>query len=154
MYRHPTKSAIVTPQVPADPVAKGASHHQLLIAAFEPWQLLGEHRHALPVRAGHPRDVRSPEHPPRPERVVHLAEIFVDIAIGIRLTGIARRSRRLDCDVRILCEGEKVRQIRESRIVERASDSAKVIDENAAADGAPQLSRRPAGKARPEVRSE
>src|SRR6478609_7808832 len=38
---------------PADPVADRLAHHQLQVAAAEPGQFLGEHRHAFAVAAGH-----------------------------------------------------------------------------------------------------
>src|SRR5882724_3921049 len=63
---------------PAEPIADGIAHHQLLVASLEPRQLFGEHRHALPVRARHAGDIGAPEAAPRAEGVEDLADIFVD----------------------------------------------------------------------------
>src|SRR5579884_513565 len=55
---HPTA---LPDQVPADPVAEGAAHDEIEVAAAEPGQFLGEHRHALPPAARHAGDVGAPE---------------------------------------------------------------------------------------------
>src|SRR5690348_16327136 len=72
-------------RVPAEPVADRAAHDQLLIAALQPRQLLGEHRHALTVRAPHARDVGPPEHSRRAERIEDSLELVVDVAERIGL---------------------------------------------------------------------
>src|SRR5215472_10362797 len=64
---------------PAEPVGDRLPHHQILVATLEPWQLFGEHRHALPVRARHAGDVGAPEAALRAERVIDLADVFVDV---------------------------------------------------------------------------
>src|SRR5215467_11934759 len=86
-------------KLPAEPVAERASHDQLLVLGRQPGQLFGEHGDALLPRARHPRDVRPPEHPIRAERVVELADMAVDVAIGIWLGRIAWRSGGLQRDV-------------------------------------------------------
>src|SRR5262245_5136359 len=78
---------------PAEPVADGIPHHQLLVAPLEPGQLFREHRHALSVRARHAGDVGAPKAALRPEGVKDLAEILVDVAVGIGMTRIAWRAR-------------------------------------------------------------
>src|SRR6058998_1715019 len=79
-------------QLPAEPVADRAAHDQLLVAARQPRQLLREHRHALPPRARHARDVGAPEHPRGAERLVEPADVRVDVPIRIWLGGVARRT--------------------------------------------------------------
>ena len=74
-----------TRQFPANPVANGAAHHQLEVAALEPRHLLGEHRHALLPRARHAGDVGAPEAALRTEGLDDLLRIFVDVAIGVGL---------------------------------------------------------------------
>src|SRR5438445_127065 len=85
-------------QLPPDPVADGPPHHQLLVAALQPRQLVREHRHALPVRARHAGDVGAPEHPRRPEGVVDAPQLVVEVAEGIGLARVARRAGGLDRD--------------------------------------------------------
>src|SRR6516225_3124902 len=80
---------------PAEPVDDRLPHHQILVAALKPWQFLGEHRHALPIRAGHAGDVGAPEAALRAERVIDLANVFVDVAIGVGLARIAWRPGEL-----------------------------------------------------------
>ena len=63
---------------------------------FSHGQLLGEHRHALPPRARHARDVGAPEHPRGAERVEDPLQVVVDVAIRIGLAGVARRAGGLD----------------------------------------------------------
>src|SRR2546428_10212972 len=75
---------------PAEPIADGISHHQLLVASLEPRQLFGEHRHALPVRARHAGDIGAPERALRPERLEDLTQIAVDVPERVGLTRIAR----------------------------------------------------------------
>src|SRR5881396_4068036 len=94
---HPVSSG----QLPVEPRAEGASHDQLVVLCRQPRELLREHRHALPPRARHARDVGAPEHPLGAEGVVDLAEVSVDVAIGIGRAGIARRAGGLDRDVRM-----------------------------------------------------
>ena len=83
-------------QLPADPVAQGPAHHQLEVAAREPGQPLGEHRHALAVAPRHPRDVGAPEEAPRPEGVEDPAQPVVDVAEGVGRGRVARGAGRLD----------------------------------------------------------
>src|SRR5215813_6801407 len=98
-------------QVPADPVADAAAHHQLRVAALEPRELFREQRHALPVRARHARDIRAPEHPRRAERVEDALELVVDVAERIGLRGIARRAGRLDRNVRMPSERQHLWEV-------------------------------------------
>ena len=58
--------------------------------ALEPRQFLGEHRHALPIRARHAGDVGAPEAALRAKRVDDLADVFVDVAIKVGFARIAR----------------------------------------------------------------
>src|SRR5439155_26407986 len=55
--------------VPAPPGAHGLAHDEMLVTLWQPGQLLGEHRHALPPGARHLRDVGSPEQTRGPEGV-------------------------------------------------------------------------------------
>src|ERR1041384_5075108 len=71
--------------LPAQPVYDGPAHHALEVAALQPRQLLGEHRHALAPRARHARDVGAPEAAVGPERLEDLAQIAVDVRVGVRL---------------------------------------------------------------------
>jgi len=75
--------------LPAEPVADGVPHHQLLVPALEPRQLLGEHRHTLPIGARHAGDVSAPEAALRAERVDDLADVFVDVAVGVGLATLS-----------------------------------------------------------------
>src|SRR5512132_2637802 len=59
--------------LPTEPVDDGPTHHPLEVAALQPRQLLGEHRHALPIRARHAGDVGAPEGALGPERLEDLA---------------------------------------------------------------------------------
>src|SRR5207249_3938685 len=83
----------------------------LEVAASKPRQLLGEHRHALPIRARHAGDVGAPERAVRPERLEDLAEMAVDVPVRVGLARIARRARHLDRDVGEPGEREHVRKI-------------------------------------------
>src|SRR5271168_4867801 len=65
--------------LPTEPIADRLSHDELLVAALEPRQFLGEHRHALPIRARHAGDVGAPEAALRTERVHNLTDVFVDV---------------------------------------------------------------------------
>src|SRR5690349_15259060 len=47
--------------LPAQPVDDTLAHDAFEVAAFQPRQFLGEHRHALPVAAWHAGDVGAPE---------------------------------------------------------------------------------------------
>src|SRR5271166_2989840 len=79
--------------LPAEPIADRLSHDEVLVATLEPRQFLGEHRHALPIGARHAGDVGSPEAALRAERVIDLADVFVDVAVRVGLARIARRPR-------------------------------------------------------------
>src|SRR5208282_5975903 len=103
--------------LPAEPVADRLPHHELLVATLEPRQLFGEHRHALPVGARHAGDVRTPKAALRAERVIDLADVFVDVAIGVRLARIARRPRELDRDIGIFGERQHLAEIGKGGIV-------------------------------------
>src|SRR3989442_6849661 len=116
--------------LPTQPRAERPSHDQLLVAGRQPRQLLGEQRHALTPRARHPRDVGAPEHPVGAEGIVDLPEVAVDVAERIGLARVARRSRRLDGDVRMLREREHVGQGRPRRaVLHRGRRSSEVIDD-------------------------
>src|SRR5438093_787274 len=84
----------ISRKLPAEPAAEGASHDQLLVPRRQPRQLFGEHGDALFPRARHPRDVGPPEHAIGAEGVVELPDVAVDVAVGIGLRRIARRSGR------------------------------------------------------------
>src|SRR5215471_6170253 len=86
---------------PAHPVAHRFAHDELEVAALEPWQLLGEHRHALPPRAWHPGDVGAPEHPLGAERVKAAVQVLVKAAERIGVLGVPYLTGRLDRDVRV-----------------------------------------------------
>src|SRR5881296_2996155 len=116
-------------QLPAEPVADRAAHDQLPVAARQPRQLLREHRHALPPRARHARDVGAPEHPRGAEGVVDPPQVTVDVAIGIGLARVARRAGGLDGHVRVLRQREHVAEIAPGRVVLRARRSPEVIDD-------------------------
>src|SRR5437870_13906601 len=90
--------------LPAEPVDDRAAHHAFEVPPLQPRQLLREHRHALPIRARHARDVRAPERAPGPEGLEDLAQITVDVLVRIGLARIAWRARHLDPDVGILRE--------------------------------------------------
>src|SRR5919197_426589 len=66
---------------PAEPVADGVAHHQLLVAALQPGQFFREHRHALPVGAGHAGNVGAPEAALRTKSVKDPADVLVDVAV-------------------------------------------------------------------------
>src|SRR5256885_16970662 len=80
---------------PSQPVTDGPAHDQLEVAALQPGQLFGEQRNALTPRAGHARDVGSPEPARGAEGVVEPAQVVVDVAKRVRLIGAARRAGRL-----------------------------------------------------------
>src|SRR5216683_5865851 len=94
-------------QLPSDPVAYRAAHHQFEVAAFEKRHLLGEHHNALPPRARHAGDVGAPEGALWAERVEDLLGVFVDVAIGVGRARIARRTGRLYRDIRVFGEREQ-----------------------------------------------
>src|SRR5215472_17317730 len=73
----------LSPRLPAEPVADRLSHHELFVATLKPRQLVGEHRHALPIGAGHPGNIGSPEAALRPEGIEDLANVFVNVAIRV-----------------------------------------------------------------------
>src|SRR6516225_7502307 len=85
---------MLTPAISNDPVAQGAAHHQLEVAAFEPRHLLGEHRRALPPGTGHSRDVGAPEAALRPEGLDDLLRVLVDVSIGV---GLAHLTAAFGC---------------------------------------------------------
>jgi len=93
---------------PAHPVAQGFAHDQLEIAALEPRQFLGEHRHALPPGTRHPGDVGAPEHPLRTERVKAALKVLVKAAERIRVFRVAGLTGRLYRDVRIFGERQQL----------------------------------------------
>src|SRR3989449_11428493 len=101
--------------LPAEPVYDGAAHHALEVAALQPRQLLGEHRHALPIRAWHARDVGAPERALGPERLEDLAQIAVDVLVRIGLARIARGARHLDPEIGVFGKRKHVRKIGEGR---------------------------------------
>src|SRR6202011_905887 len=103
--------------LPAEPVADGLSHDQFFVAAVQPRHLFGEHRHAVPVGARHPGDVGPPEAALRAERIEHLPDVSVDVAKGVGLARIARRTGELEPDVRVFGDGQHLTQIGKSRIV-------------------------------------
>src|SRR5262245_51905403 len=116
---------------PAEPVHDGTAHHALPVTAFQPRQLLGEHRHALPIRARHARDVRAPERAVGPERLEDLPQVAVDALVRIGLARVARRARHLDRDVGELRHRECFLEIGEGRVVDHAGAAAvppEVID--------------------------
>src|SRR5262249_51409288 len=90
---------VLSGPLPAEPVADGIPHDQLLVASLEPGQLFREHRHALPVRARHAGDIGAPEAALRAERVKDLPNILVNVAVGIGLARIARRTGELHRDI-------------------------------------------------------
>src|SRR5882762_3908602 len=102
---------------PAEPVADRLAHHELLVVALEPGEFFGEHRHALPIGARHARDVGAPEAALRAERVDDLADVVVDVAVGVGLARIARSTRELDRHIGVFCEGQHFTEIGESSIV-------------------------------------
>src|SRR5438874_12574338 len=79
-WGHAVLSAPLRCQLPVEPIAHGAAHHQFEVLAFEPGQFLGEEGHALQPRARHAGDVGPPEKTLRPEGVVKLPDVFVDVA--------------------------------------------------------------------------
>src|SRR5262249_34120863 len=90
---------VLSGPLPAEPVGDGIPHDQLLVASLEPGQLFREHRHALPVRARHAGDIGAPEAALRAERVKDLPDILVNVAVGIGLARIARRTGELHRDI-------------------------------------------------------
>src|SRR5438128_12318496 len=97
--------------LPSDLVTVGPAHYQFEVAALQPGQLFREQRYALTPRAGHARDVGAPEPARGAEGVVEPAQVVVDVAKRVRLSGVARCAGRLHRDVGILREREHVRQI-------------------------------------------
>src|SRR5262245_25261072 len=110
--------------LPAEPVHDGATHHPLEVAALQPRQFLGEHRHALAVRARHAGDVRAPERALGAERLEDLAQVAVYALVGIGLARVARRARHLHRDVGILRERQHVLEVGERRVVGHAGAAA------------------------------
>src|SRR6516165_4270524 len=98
--RRPEFRACLGRALPAEPIADRLSHNELLVAALEPRQFLGEHRQALPIGARHAGDVGAPEAALGAERVKDLADVFVDVAIGVGLARVTRGAGELDRDIR------------------------------------------------------
>ena len=111
-------------QVPAEPRAEGAPHDQLFVLRRQPRQFLREHRHALPPRDRHARDVGPPEHALGPEGVVKLPNVSVDVAVRIRLGGVARRACGLQRHVGELRRRDECGQVRPGGV-----GSPEVIDD-------------------------
>src|SRR5215472_1994342 len=117
--------------LPAEPVDDRLPHDEILVAALEPRQFLGEHCHALPVRARHAGNVGAPETTLRPERVIDLADVFVDVAVGVGRARVAWRPRELDRDIGMFGECEHFTEIDKSSIVGPGTSSpaaAMVVD--------------------------
>src|SRR6266481_3987677 len=110
---------------PSQPVTDGPAHYQFEVAALQPGQLFREQRYALTPRAGHARDVGTPEPARGAEGVVEAVQIVVDVAKRVGLIGVARAGR-LHRDVGIFREREHVRQIRpplsRARVPPRATE--------------------------------
>src|SRR6266568_396759 len=119
----------LTRQLPADPVAYRAAHHQFEVAAFEKRHLVFEHRDALPPRAWHAGDVGAPEGALRAERVEDLLGVFVDVAVGVGLARIARRAGRLDRDVRVFGEPEQRLLVAVGRIVAGVANPRVMVEQ-------------------------
>src|SRR5215467_948825 len=129
----------LTRQLPAQPLADGAAHDELLVTGRQPGHLLREHGHALLPRAGHARDVRAPEHPLGAEGFVELSDVAVDVAMRIGLARVAGSAGGLESHVRMLGSGYEVWQIRPGGV-----GPAEVIDDQLEAamalrDGADDL---------------
>src|SRR5947199_46763 len=95
LSRRPCKASPTTASpwpLPVEPCTQSAAHDELLVGLRQPLQLLREHRHALPPGARHARDVGAPEHALGAKGIIDLADVRVNIAIGIRLARVARRS--------------------------------------------------------------
>src|SRR4030095_8225954 len=103
-------------ELPAEPVADCAAHDQPLVLLGQPRHLFREHGHALLPRAGHARDVGSPEHPLGPEGIVELPDVSVDVTVRIGLARVAGRSRGLQGHVGMLGRGHQVGQVRPRRV--------------------------------------
>src|SRR4051812_29091709 len=89
---------------PAQPVAHAASHDPLEIVYAEPRHFFGEYSYALAQGARQPRDVRAPEHAPRPEAVVHALDVRMQPAVRVTIRRIVRQTSGFDRNVRMLCE--------------------------------------------------
>src|SRR5256886_17593223 len=96
---------------PSQPVTDGPAHYQFEVAALQPGQLFREQRHALAPRAGHARDVGAPEPARGAKGVIKLAQLVVDVAVRVRLVGVARRARGLHRDVGVLRERKNFLEI-------------------------------------------
>src|SRR6266496_833346 len=118
-------------QLPADPVADRAAHHQFEVAAFEKRHLVFEHRDALPPRAWHAGDVGGPEGALWTERIEDLLGVFVDVAVGVGLARIARRAGRLDRDVGVFGEREERPLVAMRRIVARIPHARVMVEQQA-----------------------
>src|SRR6516165_8629117 len=70
-----------------------------------------------PIGARHAGDVGAPEATLRAERVDDLADVFVDVAVGVGLARIARRPRELDRDIGVFRERQHLAQIGKGGIV-------------------------------------
>src|SRR5437899_877620 len=118
------------PPLPAEPVTYGAAHDELEITPAEPRQLFGEQRHALAPRAGHARDVGAPEPARGAKGVIKLAQLVVDVAVRVRLVGVARRAGGLHRDVGVLRQRENFLEICPALIRARHSGgSTEVIED-------------------------
>src|SRR6266480_1746558 len=116
-------------QLPAEPVADRAAHHQLEVAPPQPRHLFGEHRHALLPRARHAGDVGAPEAAFRPEGLDNLLRVFVDVAIGIWLTRIAGGSGALDRDIGVFGERQQRRLIAVRGIVLAITNTRVMVED-------------------------
>src|SRR5438445_9463649 len=101
--------------LPAEPVDDRAAHHAFELPPLQPRQLLGEHRHALPIRARHARDVRAPERALGTERFEDLAQIAVDVLVRVRLARVARSAGHIHSDVGALRERQPLLEAGEGR---------------------------------------
>src|SRR5947207_2536615 len=116
-------------QLPAEPIADRAAHHQLEVTPLQPRHLFGEHRHALLPRARHAGDVGAPEAAFRPEGLDNLLRVFVDVAIGIWLTRIAGGSGALDRDIGVFGERQQRRLIAVRRIVLAITNTRVMVED-------------------------
>src|SRR5207344_506193 len=97
---------------PSQPVTDGPAHDQFEVAALQPGQLFREQRYALAPRAGHARDVGTPEPARGAEGVIELLELVVNVAERVGLIGVAWRAGGLHGHVGILRERQHLREIR------------------------------------------
>src|SRR5207245_8573993 len=104
------------------------THHPLEVGALEPGQLFREQVDALPIRARHPREIRAPERPPRAERVDEPTDVRMEVAERVVLGRQGRHARRLDGDIRKLCERADLRQVVERIAILRGAVEPDVVD--------------------------